>query len=553
MWKTAVAAIESSILEQSSRWQRLEPIVWCMLALVVAAIQAPSGRLPHIYTDSCQYLSAAEHLRSAHRIETSLVHFNTERSHGTVPAPLTWFPPGYPAAIALVSMIGCGCETAALWISIVSFVLVTGSVWLLMRKLDPSRWTARAAVLCWLTNNYALFFSVAALSESIFTLLGLASLLFLMRVDDFEDRRHAGICWIGSAIMAGLSYWVRYAGILWVVAFLAILWALVLFRKKGRPSWRVAIAATASAALLIVPLMIRNLILVHDWRGGNDTPFSMPIRDFAVTTPRLLFHLAFGDGAISQLWIPVAVVSIGLIGAYVITLAKVENVAPPPRKVFSRLPAARSRILLALSLIYVTGIAAIASHSVIAYQPRMFVPVLPHLIGLSTIGVAFMIRRRPAGGWQRRIGAGMVLCLLLGYGAANFISRAATPPDGFRKTQQALLEPDGTGVSMKSRLTQELKGGEVIAATNGQLVGYILKQPTLSLVDRRFGALIWNEQRLRKEMARFGATHLLVFRDAGFDSVVQESRFLSALAQGHASPWLKLVASNRDIRMYRVQ
>ena len=31
---------------------------------------------------------------------TSLVHFDTERSRGTIPAPLTWFPPRDPLAIA---------------------------------------------------------------------------------------------------------------------------------------------------------------------------------------------------------------------------------------------------------------------------------------------------------------------------------------------------------------------------------------------------------------------------------------------------------------------
>jgi hypothetical protein len=495
-------------------------------------------------------LSAAEHLRSDHRIETSLIHFNTERSHGTAPAPLTWFPPGYPAAIALVSLLGCGYETAALWISITSFALVTVGVWLLVRMLDPSRWVARAAVLCWLTNSHALFFSVAVLSESMFTFLGLAGLLFLLQADGCENNRRAGVCWVGSAVMAGLSYCVRYAGILWAVAFLTVLWAGIAFRRKGRPSWRVAIAATASAVLLIAPLMIRNLILVGDWRGGNNTPFSMPLREFAVTTPKLLFHLVFGDADSSQLWLPAAVVCIGLIGICIAAVTKAVKVAPPT-PLPSPLSTTRGRIVLAVTIIYVAGIAAIALRSVISYRQRMFLPVLPHLAGLSTVGIAFMVRRLPTRAWQRWVGTGMLLCILASYVAANVVSRAATPPDGLQRTQEALLQRDGTGVSVKERLEQELQGGEVIAATNGQLLGYILRHPTLSLVDRRFGAVSWNEQLLRKEMTRFGARHLVVFRSGEFAPVVEESPFLSALANGHPAPWLQLVTSSRDICVYR--
>src|SRR5436190_6520184 len=118
---------------------RLEPLAWCAVALVVAlAAYWERGALPIITSDSTQYLSTARNLRLTHRIETSLVHFVTERSHGVIPAPLTTFAPGYPAAIAMVSMAsGSNYETAGLWISMISFALVAGGIWRLVEMLDP--------------------------------------------------------------------------------------------------------------------------------------------------------------------------------------------------------------------------------------------------------------------------------------------------------------------------------------------------------------------------------------------------------------------------------
>jgi hypothetical protein len=276
-------------------FSNLEPALWCAFAVVAAMVQLPQRRAPVLSDDSFQYLSAASQLRSAGRMATSLVHFDTERSHGTIPAPLTWFPPGYPLTIAAVSAVGLDYETAALSISIACFVLVTAGIWCLVRILDPSPWAARIAAFCWLTNSYALSFSVSALSEPMFTALGLASILLLAYTG--KQGTHNTACWIGSAAMAGASYWVRYAGVLWVGACFVLL-----FGSRKRAPLRSVMFAGALLLFSVLPLMVRNTLLVGDWRGGNNTPATMPISRFVADTPRIMHHLILGDGVISRLW-----------------------------------------------------------------------------------------------------------------------------------------------------------------------------------------------------------------------------------------------------------
>ena len=540
-------ALEFPQFAARNRWWRLEPIAWCCLALGVTIAQIPGGGAPHIYSDSCQYLSAASHLSSTHRMDTSLVHFDTERSHGTIPAPLTWFPPGYPGAIALVSLTGSGLETAALGVSMASFALVAGVLWYLMRALDASRWAARAAIVCWVANSNAHTYSVAAMSESLFTLAGLAGVLLLAGLARKSDGVGIGVCRIGSVALAGLSYWVRYAGILWIAACLAIVWADFWRRKKGERHWRTAVAAAGMAVVSIAPLAIRNVMLVGDWRGGNNTPFSISPGRLAISGLRAFIHTVLGDGTVRQFLLAAAIASIGIAGVCVVALRRPPE--SPSAVLEARRPAAGWWILFAASAIYLGGIAAIAFRSVISYDSRMYLPVLPQLIALFVMGVELAIWRLP--GWLRVAGPGIATCLLLGYCVANALSGAQRHPDGFQKTQQTLLQADATGLSVERRLGEELQPGEAIAATNGQMAGYILKRRTLSLVGLPYGRMPWNEDTLRTEMSRFGTRYLLVFRDAALDPVVEQSQYLAALGRGQATPWLRLVSATRDLCLYR--
>ena len=93
----------------------------------------------------------------------------------------------------------------------------------------------------------------------------------------------------------------------------------------------------------------------------------------------------------------------------------------------------------------------------------------------------------------------------------------------------------------------------MIAATDGQFVGYLLQHPTLSLVGRPYSFMPWDEAGLRTQMTVFHASHLFVVRDPNLDPVVQESAFLAALANRKSPSWLEQVVCNRDLCLYRVQ
>jgi hypothetical protein len=70
----------------------IEVLIWALL-LTSAGCVARAWRPQPPTNDGYQYLSVAQNQTSGHGISTSLVCFDSERSHGVIPAPLTTFAP----------------------------------------------------------------------------------------------------------------------------------------------------------------------------------------------------------------------------------------------------------------------------------------------------------------------------------------------------------------------------------------------------------------------------------------------------------------------------
>ena len=104
--------------------QLAEVVIWMLLALLAASAIRTFRPMP-LGNDSYQYLNVAENFRHDHHLTTSLVNFDTERSHGRIPAPLTTFPVGYPFVVAILANWS-DFEGTARFLSGVCYACVTG-------------------------------------------------------------------------------------------------------------------------------------------------------------------------------------------------------------------------------------------------------------------------------------------------------------------------------------------------------------------------------------------------------------------------------------------
>ena len=123
----------------SAAWKpsAIEVCAWCALAWILALL------LLHVHTpgfgnDGYQYLSVADNISRGNGIQTSIIYFDRERMHQTIPAPMVTFAPLYSVLIAALHRLGLSLENAGLLLSQVSFGILPLS-WRLRRWAERGR------------------------------------------------------------------------------------------------------------------------------------------------------------------------------------------------------------------------------------------------------------------------------------------------------------------------------------------------------------------------------------------------------------------------------
>ena len=195
---------------------------------------------------------------------------------------ITWWPPGYSMLLAGSSLItGLDVNHAARFLNGLLTLLAAATMGWVSYEAGPrfirgaealprrSLWPAVVAMLLFgvsvdLTMSFA-----NAWSEPPFILV---TLLALWAVAKHVERPRLWLAILAGAL-AGMSYWLRYAGI--VVLAHAILTTLVLDR---RPGWRLRLQSAAAVgvtgALFVLALVIRNALVADAAIGREPIAFS---------------------------------------------------------------------------------------------------------------------------------------------------------------------------------------------------------------------------------------------------------------------------------------
>jgi hypothetical protein len=95
----------------------------------------------------------------------------------------------------------------------------------------------------------------------------------------------------------------------------------------------------------------------------------------------------------------------------------------------------------------------------------------------------------------------------------------------------------------------------VLLSVDGQATGYVLGRRTISTPGRSFTALVWDEEEVRRTVARFEASYVIVYPEVvasgGVDRL--DSPLLRDLASRRPPGWLELAAENPRVLVYRAR
>jgi 4-amino-4-deoxy-L-arabinose transferase-like glycosyltransferase len=230
------------VLVRQARWLTLGLAVVAGLATWIATRHGP-GMSP----DSVTYLSAARNLASGH----GYTDFTGQA--------LTNFPPGYPALVAVMNVLGTSLATAARIVNAVSFGAIVVLAGALVRRHTSSPLLALGATMLVAVSPALINIASNAWSETLYCAFVLAFLLALEAA--IAPGRSAR--WLASAgALAGLAFLVRYVGLsLLMVGSLTVI--AVTYREGVRA------VAHRLAVFLAAGLVLPALWILHNARSGT--------------------------------------------------------------------------------------------------------------------------------------------------------------------------------------------------------------------------------------------------------------------------------------------
>jgi hypothetical protein len=529
-----------------------EIVIWCTLAVLCVAGRLLITHGPLLRNDSYQYLTASENFLAGQPAYTSIVYFDSERSAGRIPAPLTTFPTGFSLATSVVAATGLPLEYSALVVSSLALVLLIPVVVYAARSLAIGTYLTRTMLIWLIGNSWVSVYGSAVTAESLFTLTSITAITLLITA---MIREHAAPprwwSFILGSLLVGLSYWVRYAGLFLFLSTVAF-FAIRFFISRDKTSCKATLTLGLAAAIIGAGFL-RNEQLVGDWKGGNGKEVHHSVitvfHDFLVSA----HHLLLGGMSSARFgWFESLLVSGSLTTGIAIAVRRRKRGTDNGRVPWTE-RLGPSTLLLSYVAVYCAGMIYAGITSVISFDTRMFYPILPLALLLLARSLEIGKPARHGPSAARTAFLAGLSAATIGYLCINarnyFVRPDPAPHELVARELKNLASP---GLTMRSWISINIPTNEVIIANQGQASGYVLHRKTLALVSRQYSDQFWDDAAIHSLMRTYDAHFLILYSGDAEDDVLHDSPFLSALAHNSSPPrWLVLAARSHAVAVFR--
>lgn len=533
----------------------LEVLAWALLAFLGACSMRAFRPMP-LLNDSYQYLSVAENFNHGRGLTTSLVFFDTERSHGRIPAPMTTFAPGYPVVVAITSRLWGDLEGAARVVSCVGYAGTVGLLaWALILTGVTTFWR-QVVLLLFAANAVALEFATSVLSEPLYMLLPTGAVVGLIWVEKGALPKHVMVARAVIAYsVAGLAYYVRYSGLFLIAAVVG--YALLQWILQRNHLRTVFLLTALTPVTLAGGLMLRNLVTVGTWKGGNNLTVHHPLKGVMAEYVRAQLHLILGQHKLTfGAW--ESLLLVGGLGVAVLLIASVcKGGVASISWLWTdcwRKPDAAGLLVGLCILVYSVGIFYAGLRTSIDVKTRMFVPILPLYLLLLGMGVNWLTTRWPASAQTAWRKAGLLL-VIVGYLGSNARDRAFLPTGAeheFLATFYA--EPAADGQALLKWVESNTNAGDPIIAVDGQATGYLLHRPTIGMYISEYSLGRWECDEVKNQMKRFKSSYVILYKQLSYFNplLLTESQFAATSVSQQPPCGFVIAAENSNVRILKI-
>jgi len=233
-----------------------------------------------ISPDSLVYLGAADSIASGKGVTTVSSHYTPLTPAG---APLTIFPPAYPALVAGIIKLGLPPATSAKWFHVIMMAATIFMIGIVACVATEGSVTATlGSILLFATSDHIWNVYTMAWSEAPFILFCLSAFVLLV----MHVAKPNYFLLIGASLSAGLALMTRYVGVTIIPPMILTIFVF----RGGRLRDRIkdSLLLTAVSGGLPAAWLIRNLVLAN---SATDRSFAFHLpgkSDIGMLTNSLL-------------------------------------------------------------------------------------------------------------------------------------------------------------------------------------------------------------------------------------------------------------------------
>ncbi len=511
--------------------------------------------MPGLASDTYQYLSVAKNTLAGWPGYTSLVHFDAERSFGTLPSPLVTFPLGYPTLVALWTWLGVSPYHAMLLNNTLAIAACLFAMGYGMKRLQLDTRAIHVVLAAFAVNASLGRFSSIGLTESVF--MGAITVGGLLLASTANQKHSTGRA-VAAGLIIGLAYHVRYAGLFVLVGLMGV--AALSWLVGRRDRFRHYAVAVLVAGPIVAAGLLRNTLLVGTWRGGNEKVVHHPLGGVVTETVRAFDSLLLGERLTRvENLAHAAIIAIALLCIGIMLRQRLGR-QHTGDQASAKTASVAGQELGMIVLTYCACMFYAGLKTVISYGDRMFLPILPMLlVTLACAEMASRVRPNPAQGQgaSKWLQAGFIV-LCLGYVGVNASHLLAHPLDRSRTqtTHDMLLVEQRDGKTAADVVRSLVAGGKSIIASDGQMLGHMLNQPTVSMVSQEYSSKEWTQALVRETARRFKSGAVVIRRPAPKEESnidIVPSEFVRQLAQGIHPEWLQPAYVSEGVIVYAIK
>ncbi len=516
------------------------PFLWLVIGMsVLTAVFLRS--LPEriwVFSDTAHYLAVARSIQAGEGIQSDLVYYTEQALPGTIPAPQTVFPPGYPIAIATAATLtSSNPNGVAKWICLFSYVLIAPLTFLLGIELKLRPTVAASCGLFWLPLVSGWMPTWCYSSDIPFTMLTLLSMLSFVRATSWRGL-------LGAGLIAALAIAFRYTGV-----FLGFAYGIALVlrhRTKLRQLIKDGCLSIGPALVTALVMFARNRALVGSWQGGNETTQ----HTFARTLRLLYYSMSEFTGFSQTAFMKGRMHCLAQIVFGVAVFAAMGYAIFRSRKQVGTRWRNASVVVLFYGPLVIAMLVWLDMRNATGMTPRLLVPAVPSIIlGLGVLLEYMMRQSRIRQGWPLAATMLGVFGVLAGQPACmtNYREFAARG----LATRMILEEPIEQDQTLKDFLQANCDTSATLMSSMPQMTHLFVERPLVGLVSNVYNTngKPWSFERTQEYVRRYRVRYILLLTHP--DTREYGPVFFRRLSVGEQPEWLRLEHEGQHFKLFR--